>query len=104
MTFNFCVPGRIITPQVGYPRSNFKKWKSELAEHYIIPFFGNCADTHRLAYLSMSSVSASLDLKQAPKWKQQGVSGEGILDPVLNMNCIVSYTNTKTLLTFRLME
>ena len=43
---------------------------------------------------------ASLDVKPAPKWKWQGVNHEVILDPVLNMNCIVSCTNTKTLLTY----
>ena len=51
--------------------------------------------THRLAY-PRCQCFASLDMKLAPKWKQQGMSGEGILEPVLNMNCIVSYTNTKT--------
>ena len=33
--------------------------------------------THGLAYLCCQCF-ASLDLKLAPKWKQQGVSGEGI--------------------------
>ena len=65
---------------------------------YHLPFLylsiqiDSCADNPQIG-LSMSSVFASLDMKLASTWKQQGVRAEGILNPVLNMNCIVSCTN-----------
>ena len=43
----------------------------------------------------MSSLFASLDMKLASTWKSQGVSGEGILNPVLNIfrDLTTVYTN-----------
>ena len=43
--------------------------------------------THRLAYLCRQCV-ASLDVKLALGKDKQGVRGEGILYPVLNMNAM----------------
>ena len=61
-----------------------------------------CADTPWIG-LSMSSVFASLGMKLAQIWVARNEQWR-YLYPVLNMNCIVSCTNTETFLTFWLMK